>query len=349
LHLLKRAKVGVRTTDGRLLNADESKLPRAFMLDQDAPNHTRLRKLVSRYFTPKAMAALDARVREVTDQLLDPVQGENEIELVGVLAKPLPTTVICEMMGVPPKDRHTFGQWTTEITYLLLGTNATPAQQKAASEAFMKMVGYIGQRIEQRRGSLSDDLISVLIRAEEDGDRLGPEELTWQCVGLIIAGFETTTGLIANGMRQLLLHPEQWRRLVDDRTLLDSAVEECLRFDPPVIGTVRVLHEDAEFGGYLIPKDKQVFVAIAAANRDPDAFESPDTFDIGRTPNPHLGFGGGPYLCLGAHLARLEARAALAALAERFPDLEVVDRRARWSGSLLRIPEELRLRRGGAS
>jgi hypothetical protein len=344
VRLLKRTKVGVRTTDGQLPGADESKQPRAFMLDKDPPDHTRLRKLVSRYFTPQAIDALAPRIAEVTDELLDGVKGQPEIDLIPTLAKPLPTTIICEMMGVPTEDRHTFGEWTSDLTYVLAGTSATAEQQRAASDAYAHMEGYIGQRIAERRGAPSGDLISVLVAAEEDGDRLTPEELTWQCIGLILAGFETTTGLLTNGLRQLLLHRSEWQRLVDDPSVVDTLVEECLRFDPAVIGAMRVVHEDVEFGGYTIPKNSQVLALIAAGNRDPDVFDRPDALDIARNPNPHLGFGGGPHVCLGAYLARLECRAAFSALARRLPTVELAERRARWSPSLFRIPAELRLR-----
>ena len=185
----------------------------------------------------------------------------------------------------------------------------------------------------------------MVVRAEEDGERLSQPELIWQCVGLILAGFETTTGLIANGMRQLLLHRDQWERLKADPTLVDGAVEECLRIDPPAIGARRILHEEAEFGGYRLPPNEVVLACLAAANRDPDVFDDPDAFDIGRTPNPHLSFSTGPHMCLGAALARLEGRVAIGALARRMPDLELVHEEVQWSGSLLRIPEELRLRR----
>jgi hypothetical protein len=344
VRLLRHRNVGVRLSDGSHAVADESTAPRLFMLDQDPPNHGRLRKLVSRYFTPKSMKALEARIVEITSSLID-AMGD-EFDLIEALAKPLPTTVICEMMGVPPEDQRVFGEWTTALTYILIGEGASPGQKQAAMAAFGKMTGYITKRIEERRSTLSDDIISVLIHAEEDGDRLSLPELLWQCIGLILAGFETTTGLIANGMRQLLLHPDQWQRLKDEPSLIDTAVEECLRFDPPAVFALRVVHEDVEFGDYTIPKDSRVLALLAAGNRDGSVFEDPDTFDIARAPNPHLGFGGGAHMCLGAHLARLEGRAAISALARRKPNLELVDRDVTWSGSLLRIPEQLRLRSG---
>jgi len=338
--LLKRTKVGVRTTDGKLTSTDESKLPRLFMLEEDPPNHTRLRRLVARYFTPKAMRALHERVIAITNSLLDGM-GSQEVDLISALALPLPVAVICEIMGVAAEDRHRFGEWSGDMTYLLMGDNASADQQRRANAGVMHMSGYIMRAIEQRRRSPSDDLISVLVGAERDGEQLSHAELLWQCLGLVLAGFETTTGLIGNGVRQLLLHREQVERLRADPSLIDTAVEECLRYDPPVVATGRVLHEPAEFGGYRLPTNSKVIALLAAANRDPAVFEDPDRFDIGRDPNPHLGFGGGPHLCLGAHLARLEARVAIASLFERRPNLVLRSERTSWTNSLFRIPSSL--------
>jgi cytochrome P450 len=342
LRLLKRTKVGVRTVEGELPNANEAEMPRLFMLEQDAPTHTRLRRVVARYFTPRAMDALHTRVEELTDELLDEL-GTGEIDLASGLALPLPTAVICEMMGVPVGDREVFTQWSSDLTYFLLGTNAPPEKQAKSKEALGHMVGYVQQRAAERKANPGNDLLSVLLQAEGD-DTLNPMEFLWQAIGLILAGFETTTGLIGNGIRQLLLHPDQLARLREDPTLIDSAVEECLRFDPPIIGTVRFLHEEAEFGDYTLAVNSRVLAVLAAANRDPEVFEDPDTFDIGRSPNPNLGFGGGPHMCLGAHLARLEARVAISKLVARYPSLELLDEKPEWSPSLFRIPARLRVR-----
>lgn len=341
--LLKRTKVGVRTVEGTLPNSNEDLMPRLFMLEQDPPTHTRLRKLVARYFTPKAMDDLHTRVEELTDNLVQQM-GSGEVDLMASLALPLPTSVICEMMGVPVEDRNVFTQWSGDLTYVLLGKFASPQQQHRTQAAMLSMVGYIQERAEQRRGSPGDDLLSVLLQAGEDEDRLSPMEFTWQCIGLILAGFETTTGLIGNGIRQLLLHPEQLARLRQNPDLVDRAVEECLRYDPPVVGAVRLLHEEAEFGGYRLPVNTPMFAVLAAANRDPAVFDAPDTFDVGRDPNPHLGFGGGPHMCLGAYLARMEARVALRTLLAHKPHIELVDPTPHWGPSLFRSPAELRVR-----
>ncbi len=337
--LLRGTAVGVRTTEGKLPQADEAAMPRLFMLEQDPPNHTRLRKMVARYFTPRAMESLHGRVKIITQELLDQVQP-GRVDLMQALALPLPTSVICEMMGVPKEDRLTFIQWTDDMTYFLLGSAATPEQQSRAGAAIGRMTSYLTSRIEERRNSEGDDLISVLVRAEDE-DRLSHAELLWQCMGLILAGFETTTGLIGNGIRALLMHPEELVKLRDDPTLIESAVEECLRFDPPILATCRFLHEEAEFGGYRLPVNTPVTAVLAAANRDPEVFEQPDRFDITRTPNKHLGFGGGPHICLGAYLARLEAREAIGALLRKFPNIKLMSEAQNWTNSLFRTLAEL--------
>jgi len=339
VRLLKHTKVGMRTTEGQLHNADESKLPRLFMLEQDPPTHGRLRKMVARYFTPRAMENMHVRVREITDVLLDKV-GDGEFDVMKALALPLPTAVICEMMGVPAEDRLTFTQWTDDMTLFLLGNLATEQQQARAGVAIGNMTEYLTARIQERKNSPGDDLISVLVQAEDD-DQLSHMELLWQCMGLILAGFETTTGLIGNGIRALLMHPEELAKLQSDPALLESAVEECLRFDPPILATCRYLHEEAEFGGYTLPVNTAVTAVLAAANRDPEVFDRPDRFDITRSPNKHLGFGGGPHICLGAYLARLEAREAISALFRRHPKIKLVSETQSWTNSLFRTLAEL--------
>ncbi len=341
VRLLKQTRVGVRTTEGELPQADESAMPRLFMLEQDPPDHGRLRKMVARYFTPRAMDQLHQRVEEITEQLLDQVEGE--FDLMTSLALPLPSAVICEIMGVPTADRTTFTAWTGDMTYFLMGTGATPEQQQRAQIAIGKMVEYITARISERQGGEGEDLISVLLQAQDE-ERLSHMELLWQCMGLILAGFETTTGLIGNGVRQLLLHPQELQRLKQDPSLLETAVEECLRFDPPILATTRFLHEETKFGAYVLPVNARVTAILASANRDPEVFPEPDRFDVGRTPNKHLGYGGGPHMCLGAYLARMEARIAIERLFQRFPDLELVNSEQNWTRSLFRILASLPLR-----
>ncbi len=357
VRLLREVRCGVRTTDGRLPGVDESGLDgqRRFMLQPDPPTHTRLRKLVSRAFTPRAVEGLRPRTEKVVTECLDRIEAEaagtgGSFDLIADLALPVPSTVICEMMGVPAEDRERFTVWTAQATHGLAALTAPPEVLAAAREAGTRLAEYFEGLIGERRGRLGDDILSGLIRAEAEGDRLSHEELVSQSIGLLIAGFETTIGLIGNGVRQLLLHPEELARLRADPDLLESAVEECLRFDGPIPLTVRILHEEARFGegdgAVTLPVDSMVFALLSAANRDPAQFPEPDRFDVARAPNPHLAFGGGAHLCLGAHLARLEARLAIGGLLERFPALELESAAVEWGPSLFRVPGKLPVRIG---
>ncbi len=341
--ILKGLKVGVRTTDGKLPGVDESAMPRRFMLMQDPPDHTRLRRLVSRAFSPPAIAALEPHVVELVGQMLEQAadRGDGTIDIIDDLARPLPSTVICEMLGVPLSDRPKFTDWTARVTHLLAPRSMTDEMRRLAGEAAMGLGSYMSKLIEERRDNLGDDMVSVLIRATEDGDRLSPEELLTQSIGLLVAGFETTIGLIGNGMRQLLLHPEQLQKLRDNPELIDRAVEECLRFDGPISATRRVLHEDAVVHGVLVPKDVELLLFIASAHRDPRVYERPDELDITRDSRSHLAFGGGIHFCLGAHLARLETRVAIGELVKRFGSMELVQQAPIWGESIFRVQQSL--------
>jgi cytochrome P450 len=271
------------------------------------------------------------------------------MDVIADLALPVPSTMICEMMGVPLEDRERFTEWTTEATHLLAATIAPPDVIERAIAAGANLRAYFEALIAERRGNLGDDLLSELIRAEEAGDRLSPTELLSQSVGLLIAGFETTIGLIGNGTLALLRHPDQLALLQARPELIASAVEECLRYDGPIALTVRFLHEDAEFGGKLLPKDSQVWVMLFAANRDPARFPDPDRFDITREDNAHLAFGGAAHFCLGAHLARMEAQVAIGAVARRLDHLELTCPELEMGRSLFRVlgrlPISFQLRR----
>lgn len=343
VRLLREVSCGMRTTDGSLPGVDESELEgqRLFMLQQDPPSHTRLRKLVSRAFTPRAVERMRPAVEKVVAGCLDRVEAKGEMDVIADLALPVPSSIICEMMGVPLEDRESFTVWTAQATHGLAASVAPPEVIAAAREAGAKLAEYFEELLADRRGSLGEDLVSGLLRAEEEGDRLSHAELLSQCIGLLIAGFETTIGLIGNGVRQLLLHQGELAKLRARPGLIESAVEECLRFDGPIILTVRILHQDAEFDGKLLPRDAMVFAMLAAANRDPERFDQPDRFDVERDPNPHLAFGGGAHLCLGTHLARLESQIAIGRLVERFAKLELVSDRVEWGASLFRVPGRL--------
>jgi cytochrome P450 len=344
LRVLKDTKVGVRTTDGVLPGIDESVIPRRFMLMQDPPNHTRLRRLVSRAFTPPAIERLRPHVEELVGSMLDVVAARGELDVIGDLARPLPSTIICEMLGVPLSDRALFTDWTAHVTHLLNPQTMTPEVAQRAGTAALGLSEYMRKLIEERRKRPGSDMVSVLIRAEEDGDKLSPDELITQAVGLLVAGFETTIGLIGNGVRQLLLHPGELAKLRQRPSLIVRAVEEALRFDGPIPATRRVLHEDVELSDYLIPKNCEVMLCLASAHRDPAVFDQPDRFDIERGHMSHLAFGGGIHFCLGAHLARLEAQIAIAALVQRFPHMELKNEQPIWGQSLFRVQDSLPVR-----
>lgn len=351
--LLRDVPTGVRMSDGSTLAPSPvTGGPGEFMLSQDPPNHTRLRRLVSSAFTPTAVGRMADHVQEIVDRQLARVEAQGRMDVVADLALPVPSTVICEMMAVPLADRERFTGWTADATHLLATMFSPPEVIERGVAAAEDLRAYFEDLIAERRTRLGDDLLSALIRAEEAGDRLSNSELISQSIGLLIAGFETTIGLIGNGVLALLRHPDQLALLRARPELIGGAIEECLRFDGPILLTVRYLREDTEFGGKVIPRDALVWAMLAAAHRDPAVFPDPDRFDITRTGTPNLAFGGGIHYCLGAHLARLEARAAIGTLVARCDDLALDCDDLEWGRSLFRVlgslPVRFRARRDGA-
>jgi cytochrome P450 len=358
LRMLRFTGGGMRRTDGRMpgQSAEEAAEERGqFMLLTDPPKHTRLRKLVSKAFTPRAISAWKPRIDAVTDELLDRVEARGEMDLIADLALPVPATLICEMLGVPVEDRDRFTEWTADATHglALRRGNAPRELVERVENARNGLAGYFNNLINERRGQNDDGLLGTLIAAEEEGDRLSPEELLIQSIGLLIAGFETTIGLIGNGLTTLIRNPDEIERLRADPALAESAVEECLRYSGPITWTVRVLHEPIEFGGYTFETNEEVAIGLASANRDPDHFVDPERFDVGRYAGKkdrnkataaHLSFGGGAHLCLGAHLARLESQVAIGRLVERFTDLELLEPKTTWGRSLFRVPGRVPVR-----
>ena len=298
-------------------------LPRD-LLTLDPPDHTRIRKLVSAAFTPRAVAALEPRIRAEAARLLD-AAGPGGFDLVDALAFPLPMTVICLLLGVPPEDQAKFRVWGHEAAATLEPQTARAARNENYA-AQLALTAYLRDLVARRRADPDGSLLSALIAAEEDGDRLTTAELVATALLLLVAGFETTVNLIGNGTVALLSEPgrEQWRGLAADPALAPGAVEELLRYDSPVQMTSRVAVEDADAGGALIPKGTAVITAIGGANRDPAAFAGPDRLDITRADaSRHLSFSLGIHHCLGAALARLEGRVALEELAGRYPGLRL--------------------------
>jgi len=340
--LLGEVPCGVRTTDGILPGVDERlEGQRNFMLQQDPPNHGRLRRLVSHAFTPRALAAWREEIERVVDSCLERVASRGEMDVIRDFALPVPSTIICGILGVPVEDRERFTVWTAQATLGLAAPIMPPEVVEQARAAGDALGDYFDRLIVERRASPRDDLLSALIRAEEEGDKLSPEELLSQAIGLLIAGFETTIGLIGNGVRALIRHPDQIEKLRARPELIGKAVQECLRYDGPIVLTVRILHEDAEFGGRMIPRNAMVWAMLASANRDPDKFIDPDRFDIERDASDHVAFGGGPHFCLGHRLAEMEAQAAIGALVRRFRDLRLRSETVEWGPSLFRVPGRL--------
>ncbi|HYC00084.1 MAG TPA: cytochrome P450 [Candidatus Limnocylindrales bacterium] len=338
VRMLKEVPSGVRFSDGTAFGmAATAGGVNQFILQRDPPDHTRLRKLMSQAFKPRAMDRLRARVQELADELLDEVIERGELDVIRDLALPVPSTVICEMMGVPLADRARFTEWTSLATHLLAAALLPPDAIARSAAAADELAAYFQELIADRRQHLGEDILSELIRAEEAGDRLSQTELLSQSIGLLIAGFETTIGLIGNGVRALVTHPDQLELLQESPHLIGSAVEECLRYDGPILLTIRITREDTQFGGKTIPRDRPVMCMLAAANHDPAHFADPERFDIRRTDNDHLAFGGGAHFCLGVHLARMETQIAIATLVRRVRDLELASEEVEWGRSLFRV------------
>ncbi|MFC0499638.1 cytochrome P450 [Streptomyces mutabilis] len=310
------------------------------LLVTDPPRHTRLRSLVTRAFTARRVEEMRPRIQRITDDLLDAMLPPGRGDLVESLAYPLPLTVICELLGVPEMDRTEFRQMSTEAV--------APTSAESEYDAFVRLAGYLTDLIEDKRcAGPSGDLLSDLIRTTaEDGDRLSAEELRGMAFVLLIAGHETTVNLITTGVHALLTHPGQLASLRADMSLVDDAVEEALRWEGPVENaTFRYAAEPLDIGGTPIARGDTVMVGLTAADRDSHRFPDPDRFDIRRDTRGHLAFGHGVHYCLGAPLARLEARTAIRTLLERAPGLALDGPPGDWlPGRLMRGVRSLPVR-----
>jgi len=293
------------------------------MLDRDPPDHTRLRGLVNKAFTPRVVEKLRPDIQDVVDGLLAKVQDTHSMDLMEEFAFPIPVIVICQMLGVPVEDRERFKKWGLDIARGLDAIMLPPDSDvvRRSTQSRQELAEYFRQLIAQRRSSPRDDLLSGLIAAEEAGDKLSETELLATCILLLVAGHETTVNLIGNGTLALLRHPEQLRRLREDPGLIGSAVEELLRYDGPVQRTARIPSEDLTIAGHTIPKGDMVLPFIGAADRDPAQFPDPDRLDLGRADNRHIAFGWGIHFCIGAPLARVEGQIAIATLVRKLPKL----------------------------
>ena len=314
--------------------SESGRLPRS-MLFRDPPDHTRLRSLVNRAFTPRVIEGMRDQIQGVVHRLLDRVQGRGQMDVIADLAYPLPVTVICDMLGVPVADHEQIRAWSSDTIRSLdaIGIPSDPCIVERGRAGRRGIAEYFRGLLPERRRHPRADLLSSLIAAEEQGDRLTEGELLATCVLLFIAGHETTVNLIGNGLLALLQHPDQLERLRREPGLIGSAVEELLRFDSPVQRTARITNAEVELGGKTIPKGAFVVTAIGAANRDPAHFPDPDRLDIARADNRHIAFGFGIHFCLGAPLARVEGQLALAALLDRMPRLRLTGPERQWRES----------------
>jgi cytochrome P450 len=291
-------------------------------LFRDPPDHTRLRGLVSKAFTPKVVESLRARTQHVVDELLDAAVDADRVDLLEEFAYPLPVRVICDLLGVPVADQDRFKAWSNALArgldpdFLL-----TPEIIEARGQAVVQFSQYFFELLAERRRDPGEDLLSRLVEAEDGGSTLSEAELLSTCILLLVAGHETTVNLISGGALALLRHPDQFEQFRSDPVVTRSGVEEMLRYVSPVQLTGRAITEDCEFGGVQFEKGDFAMLLLASGNRDPAQFEDPDRFDITRSPNNHLGFGFGIHHCLGAPLARMEAQVALGTLVRRAPRL----------------------------
>ena len=324
-------------------NMDAERLERFHnpsMLDLDPPDHTRVRRLAQQGFIHKFIQSLEPRIRKLVDESLAGVGNEAEIDFVSVLAKPLPAIVIAEMLGLPRSDHAQFMHWAEE---LMLGISTIdPDMAERSIKANAALYDYFRTVAEHKRAEPGEDLMSRLIAAEDEGGRLNGPELYNTCVLLLLAGHETTTRLISNGLYLLLQHPEQQAWLRQQPENIPGAVEEMLRFEPPVQATRRFVLEDMDFHGCRFKRGQLVFVSIAGANRDPGANDEPDKFDLRRTDLKQVAFGYGIHHCIGASLARLEARVVFEEIFRRYQSLALVNPNPVWgSSTFFRGHEEL--------
>ncbi len=305
------------------------------MLRSDPPDHTRLRSLVNRAFTPRAVESLRPRVEEIVEELLDAASERGSLDVIRDLAYPLPVIVIAEMLGIPAADRDRFKRWS-DLVAKAVEFSADFTALKKARVASRELWSYLEDIAEDRRREPREDLLSALLVAEQAGDKLTAEEVFTTTELLLIAGNETTTNLIGNGLLALLHAPDQLQALRDDEALLPAAIEELLRFDSPVQATARLALDDLEVGSMTLKKGQELVLLLGAANRDPAQFEDPDQLDLHRQDVRHLSFSQGIHYCIGAPLARLEAPIALGALLRSFPDLRLDPASApQWRGGFV--------------
>ena len=318
----------------------------SMMINQDDPDHRRIRRILEVAFKPSRVTGWKARIDIIVDDLIARVQDKDEFDFLAELAFPLPERIICELMGVPHEDHGLWRVWSEAV--VSAARTHTPSAEKMAEvdQAHRSFYLYFKDLVAERKKNLGDDLVSIMIRAESEGERLSEVELLGALQMLIEAGHETTANLIGNGMYTLLKNPEQYAMLHADPSLVPDAVEEMLRFSSPARWSLpREAMEDIRIGDAVVPKGCPILIAIDGANRDESVFENPEKFDITRKPNRHVAFAAGPHFCLGNQLARQEAQAMFLAIVTRLRTLELV-REPRVKASFVRAFETLIVRQG---
>jgi pimeloyl-[acyl-carrier protein] synthase len=299
----------------------------------DPPDHTRLRGLVHKAFTPRVIEALRPQTQQIVDNILDAARSAGRMDVIRDLAAPLPVVVIAEMLGLPPGDRERLKRWSDDLAAFVGRFDFPAAELPELARSLLELTAYLRAVMAERRRRPGNDLISGLLTAEEKGDVLDEDELIANCVLLLFAGHETTTDLIGNGLAALLRHPAQLERLRADPSLIGSAVEELLRYDCPAQLTVRVAREEVRIGGKRVQSGEAVTLMLGAANRDPAQFPEPDRLEIARRENPHVAFGHGIHFCLGSALARLEGQIAINAVVRRLPAIRLAAETLEWRPS----------------
>jgi cytochrome P450 len=304
------------------------------MLFMDPPDHTRLRGLFSTAFTPARVEALRSHIREILDDLLEPLLAAGGMDVIADLAAPLPAIVTAEMMGVPTADAEQLKEWSADFAEVLGNFQHNPDRVSRTLKCVEEMTSYFREAIQSQREQPRDGLISALLAAEVDGDRLTEEEIIANCIVTMVGGQETTTNLIGNGVLTLLRHPHELERLRNDPALLQSAVEELLRYESPSQHTARICPENTQLGGQKILKGQAVIAVMGAGNRDPQRFPDPDRLDLGRSDNRHLAFGWASHFCFGAPLARIEGQLVFEAITRRMTNLQLQPGTLVWRDNL---------------
>ena len=305
------------------------------MLKLDPPDHSRIRKLVQYGFTNRYISSLEPEIKSVVDSCLDKIHNLDSFDLIEDLAKPLPAIVIAKMMGLPDKDLDQFQSWSEDLLVGVGGIGTSKEDIKKSGDAYESLINYFEEIILKRKNAPGEDFIGKLIKAEEEGDKLNIKEMYGTCLLLLIAGHETTTRLIGNGMYTLFRHQEQLSHLKNNYNLIPNAIEEMLRYEPPVHATVRFAENDMTYDEKSYKRGTAFAVSIAGANRDPEANDNPNEFNILRDEIKHISFGYGPHMCIGASLARIESRIAFEVLFDRYPRMTLLENNPIWGKNLI--------------